>query len=313
MTAPTPGTSTHAEPVSQSRAQPLVILNPASNHGKTAKLRPLVERALTGARGELVLTGKPGDATKLAEDAARSGRAVVVVGGDGAIHEAGNGILRAGIAATLGVVPAGSGNDYAFRVARMPSDIATSLDLALSAQPVQVDAARVNDGYVTNAVGVGIDANCTATAERLKRFGLTGNALYFAAALSEVLLHYSGCPTLDAQFDDGPLTRKAYAVVAMSVGPTYGGGFKINPSADPQDGLLDVCVIHKPPQMRALRLLPMVERGEHVGQPETRMFRASKIVLESPTDIWAQVDGELIRARRFEVESLPKALWLRRG
>lgn len=313
MTAPTPETTMYPGSTPQSTGRPLVILNPASNHGRAAKLRPLVEQALVGGRGDLVATVKPGDAVAMAEDAARSGRSVVVVGGDGAIHEAGNGLLRAGAPVALGVVPAGSGNDYALRVANMPTDIKAALELALTATPERVDAGRVNDGFVLNAIGVGIDANCNATAESYKRFGLTGRALYMSAALTDVLFHYNGCPTLDAQFDGGAVERQDYAVVAMSIGPTYGGGFKINPGADPRDGLFNVCAIRKPPQLRALRLLPMVERGEHVKEPETRMFQARSIVLESAPEIYAQVDGELIRGRRFVVEIMPSALWLRRG
>lgn len=315
MSAPTPESvsSTLAGVAPESQTQPVVILNPASNNGRAARLRSLVERTLTHHRGDLVLTQKPGDAAQIAEEAARAGRPLVVVGGDGAIHEAGNGLLRAGAPVALGVVPAGSGNDYALNVARMPLDPATALELALTTPPTRVDAGKVNDEYFLNAIGVGIDANCTATAERLKRYGLTGRALYMSAALTEVLFKYDGCPTLNASFDDRPMTRQPYAVVAMSIGPTYGGGFKINPKADPQDGLFDVCAIDKPKQSRAIRLLPMVERGEHVDQPETHMFRARHVLLESATAIYAQLDGELIMSRRFEVTILPGALWLRRG
>ena len=317
MTAPMPPTTPSPFPEFAqpplTQAQPLVILNPASNHGRAARLRPLVERTLLGGRGELVLTQRPGDAERLAEEATRAGRPVVVVGGDGAIHEAGNGMLRAGARTPLGVAPAGSGNDYAFRVARMPADIAGALELALTARPARMDAAKVNDGYVINAVGVGIDANCAATAERLKRVGLTGRALYMTSAIREVIFNYGACPTLDASFDGNKEARRDYAVIAMSVGPTYGGGFKINPGADPQDGLLDVCVITKPGQLRALQLLPAVERGEHVSAPETRMFRARHVIVESNTEVFAQIDGEILKARRFEVTSLPSALWLRRG
>jgi diacylglycerol kinase (ATP) len=317
VTSPTPPpTSTSfpdSPPEPRAEAQPIVILNPASNHGRAAKLRPLVETKLLGGRGELIVTQRPGDAERLAEEATRAGRPVVVVGGDGAIHEAGNGMLRAGAQTPLGVVPAGSGNDYAFRVARMPADIAQALELALTVRPIRVDAAKVNDAYVINAVGVGIDANCAATAERLKRFGMTGRALYMTSAIREVIFNYGACPTLDASFDDAKEPQRKYAVIAMSVGPTYGGGFKINPGADPQDGLLDVCVITKPAQLRALQLLPAVERGEHVGEPETRIFRAQHAILESATEVFAQIDGEISKARRFEVMSLPNALWLRRG
>ncbi len=312
-----PGLATAPSPVMRAPARsdtlPVVILNPASNGGRAAKLRRIIERALLGGRGELTLTQARGDATRLASEAAQAGRPVVVVGGDGAIHEAAGGVVAAGATVPFGVVPAGSGNDFALRVARAPRDITHALDLALSAPTEPVDVGMVNGGYFVNALGVGIDANVAARAERFKRLGLSGQPLYMTSALTELLLHYDACPTLTLQYDGLAPVHQVFALVAMSLGPTYGGGFKINPGADPQDGLFDMCILAKPPLLRALRLLPAVERGEHIGQPETRIVRCRRVTLEADHPINAQLDGELMQAARFEVSLLPGALALRRG
>jgi diacylglycerol kinase (ATP) len=297
----------------RSDAAPVVILNPASNGGRAAKLRRVIERALLGGRGELALTQAKGDATRLAAQAAQAGRAVVVVGGDGAIHEAAGGVIAAGVSVAFGVVPAGSGNDFALHVARAPLDPIRALDLALTAPVEPVDVGMVNGEYFVNALGVGLDANVAVRAERLKRYRLSGQPLYMTSALTELLLHYDRCPTLTLQYDDEAPMRQVFAVVAMSIGPTYGGGFKINPGADPQDHQFDMCMLSKPSLPRALRLLPAVERGKHVGQPETRIVRCQRVTLEADHPINAQLDGELMRAARFEVSLLPGALALRRG
>ena len=315
-----PGVATAPSPMSsalgatpRSDALPFVILNPASNGGRAARLRKVIERALLGGRGELALTQARGDATRLAAEAARAGRDVVVVGGDGAIHEAAGGVVASGASVAFGVVPAGSGNDFALHVARMPLDPLRALDLALTAPVEPIDMGMVNGEYFTNALGVGLDANVAVRAERLKRYGLSGQSLYMTSALTELLFHYDDCPTLTVQYDDVAPIHQVFALVAMSIGPTYGGGFKINPGADPQDQQFDMCMLSKPPLLRALRLLPAVERGKHIGQPETRIVRCQRVTLEADHPINAQLDGEFMQAARFEVSLLPGALALRRG
>ena len=313
MREPQVAMSPESSHIECSDLQPLVILNPASNGGRAAKLRKVIERALLGGRGELALTKAPGDATRLAGEAARAGRAVVVVGGDGAIHEAAGGMIAAGARVPFGVVPAGSGNDFALQVARAPLDTTRALDLALTAPVDPVDVGMVNGRCFVNALSVGLDANMAQTAERLKRYRLSGRALYMASALTELLLHYDACPTLSVQYDDAEPIQQVFALVAMSLGPTYGGGFQINPGADPQDGRFDMCMLSKPSLPRALRLLPAVEHGKHVGQPETRILRCQRVVIVAQRRVNAQLDGELTQGERFEVSLLPGALPLRRG
>lgn len=312
-----PGAATVTSPMmsaqTPSDAVPIVILNPASNGGRAARLRKVIERALSGGRGELALTSGPGEATRLAAEAARAGRSIVVVGGDGVIHEAAGGVVASGVRVPFGVVPAGSGNDFALHVARAPLDPLRALDLALTAPIEPVDVGMVNGEYFVNALSVGLDANVAVYAERHKRLGLSGQPLYMTSALTVLLLHYDQCPTLTVQYDDAAPLHQIFALVAMSLGPTYGGGFQINPGADPTDGYFDMCMLSKPPLLRALRLLPAVERGKHVGEPETRIVRCRRVTLESERPVNAQLDGELSQGTRFEVSLLPGALSLRRG
>lgn len=295
---------------------PLVILNPRSARGGSRKLRAAVEHAARDGRAVPALTKAPGDAQALARAAALAGRNVIAVGGDGTVHEIANGILGAGedVASrvTLGIVPAGNGNDYACHTLGLPRDPERALAIALDAAPVAMDAGIVNGRYFVNSLGVGIDANIAAAAERLKRVPLLrGQALYYAASLSELIFHYDRCPQLTLAADGEPPTNRAYALAAVSLGPTYGGGFKINPGADPRDGLFDLCTIVKPSQMRALRLLPLVEKGQHVDQPEVTRRRVRSLEMETKQPIFAHLDGEVITAARFEVRIFPGALRVR--
>ena len=309
-----PDASSQPGPVARSTRPPLVILNPAGNRGRCASLRGLLERALAGERGELALTDAPGAAETMAGDAARNGRSIVAVGGDGTLSEVVCGILASGQRVPLGIVPAGSGNDYACETLRLPRDPLKALEIALRGTPAPMDAGAVNGRFFINSLGVGIDANIAARAERLKRVPLLrGKALYQVASVYEVLFRYNHCPQLRVSLDGAAQDERAYALAAVTIGPTYGGGFRINPTADPTDGLFDLCLIEKPAQIRALRLLPMVKKGQHSGQPEVRHLRVRSIILEADQPIYAHCDGEVFTAQRCEAHILPGALLIRRG
>ncbi|HLW00416.1 MAG TPA: diacylglycerol kinase family protein [Ktedonobacterales bacterium] len=292
----------------------VVILNPAANHGRATRIRPLVERALLGGRGELVLTARPRHGEEIAREAAQAGRAVIIVGGDGTLAEAANGILSAQQPATvpLGLVAAGNGNDYAWNTLKLPHDPAAALEIALEGEVAVVDVGVVNERYFVNSLGIGIDANIAAAASELKRYAfLQGQTLYWAASLREIIFHYNRCPWLTIYPDGEETDGRLYALSAVTVGPTYGGGFRINPQADIRDGLFDLCTIVKPSKLRALRLLGMVSKGQHVTQPEVHMRHVRSIVLESQEPVFAHLDGEVIKAARFEAKLLPGALRVR--
>ncbi len=306
-------TPSNVIPGATQNTTPLGMLYPAADQGRAARVRGRRERTLADGRGELALTQAPGDAERLATAAALAGRSVVIVGGDGSIREVGAGILASGARTPLGIVPAGNGNDYAYRALKLPADHALALEIALSGEPQPVDAGTVNGMYFLNALGVGIDANMAATAERLKRVPLLrGQALYWASSLTELIFHYDRCPELTIAYDDAPEERRHFALAALSIGPTYGGGFQINPDADPTDGVFNLCAISKPSQLRALSLLPMIERGAHLHEPEVKRMLVRRATFEATTPIYAHLDGEVIRAQRFEAHILPGALLVRR-
>ena len=291
---------------------PVVILNPAGANGKAKRLRRMLEERLRGGRGELVLTEGRGDGERLAREAALAGRDVVAVGGDGTVLEVGSGILASGRRVAMGVVPSGNGNDYAFETARLPHDPAVALEVALTAEPVAMDAGQVNDRYFLNAMGVGLDANVAAAAEGMKKLPfMRGQVLYYTASLRELMFHYGRCPFLDVTLDGEPRSGQLYAAAAVSIGPTYGGGFHINPDADPRDGLFSVCLIDKPGKLRALRLLPAVEKGTHITEREVHRFRVQTVTFAAQKTLYAHLDGEIIRANRFEARILPGALLVR--
>ena len=294
------------------REVPVVILNPVGGRGMARQVLPLVENALRSHPGELRVTRAAGETTLLAREAAAAGRDVIVVGGDGTVNEAATGILASGMRVCLGIIPAGTGNDYALRALGLPADPLAALKIALTGEALAMDVGTVNGRYFFNALGVGIDANIAAVAERFKGLPfMQGQLLYWTASLSELIFHYDRCPQLTVTYDGEPAPSQKFAVADVGIGPAYGGGFLINPGADPRDGWFDICTIVKPSQLRALRLLPMVESGKHITQPEVSRRRVRHIILQAEQPIFAHLDGEVVRDRRFEAQILPGALLVR--
>lgn len=303
---------------SPSSVRPLVILNPAANRGNMAHLRAMIRERVKYEQAQYVETTTSWEAKELALEAAREGCSIIVVGGDGSVHEVVNGMLVAGRRVALGIVAAGSGNDFAWNTLQLPRDPAAAVERAFSGRPVDVDVGRVNDRYFVNSFSVGLDADIAVAANRLKKYPLMqGERLYYTSTLKQLLFGFHRCPWLsfevvhDEQEPVRNVPEGRYVLVAITNGPAYGAGFRINPGADHKDGLFDVCYIRHMPLLRALRLLPIVQKGQHQDEPEITLELARSIHIESRKPVNAQMDGETFSAMRFDAQILPGALCVR--
>lgn len=300
----------------QPSGHPLVILNPTANRGNLGQIRMLIRNRLEQEQAEYVETTRQGEAQERARDAAQQGRAIVIVGGDGSVHEVVNGILEARRRVPLGIVAAGSGNDFAWHTLKLPRDPAAAIECAFRGQLIQADAGKMNDRYFANSFSVGLDADIAVAAGKLKKVPfMSGTRLYYTSTLKQLLFGYQRCPWLSFRLDGGEqvdaLQPRHYVLMAVTNGPTYGAGFRINPNADFDDGLFDVCTINYTPLLRALRLLPKVQKGQHGGLPEVTFFRARSVHIESQRPVNIQMDGETMSATTFDAEVLPGALLVR--
>ncbi len=295
--------------------RPLIILNPAANRGHMRPYRALIHERISGDVADYRETARRGDATKWARDAAERGQPIIIVGGDGTINEVANGVLSATQRVPLGIIPAGSGNDFACYTLGLPLDPAAALDRALRGATVAVDAGTVNGRYFVNSFSVGLDADITLTSNRLRKLPLMrGPLLYYASALRRLVFSYGRCPWMTISVD-GAVTdipgEKHYVLAAMTNGPTYGGGFKINPTAEHADGALDLCAVYHPRWLRAISLLPVVQKGQHGNEPEIRFYRVRELHISSRRPVNAQIDGETFRDTTFTAQVLPGALTVR--
>ncbi len=272
-----------------------VILNPTAGGGAAARAWPKVQGALeaAGATYELAQTERRWHAAELAEAAARGGwPAVLAMGGDGTINEVVNGLMRAadgGASVPLGIVPVGSGNDFA-KLAGEPADAVAAVRRALAAEPRAVDVGPVGERWFANGVGVGLDARVAIEVGRSRRS--KGMALYLWA-LAKVLRGFRP-PRMRVALDGAEWADRPFTLVTVGNGGCHGGGFWICPDACIDDGALDVCAADGMGLPRILDLLPRVMRGTHTRVRGVHLHRARSVRIESADPLPVHADGEII-------------------
>ena len=291
----------------------LLIANPAAQNGNGAAA---AQRAVGLPRAQLgedavvlARTAGPRHASEIAERA-EGCSTVIALGGDGVIHEVAGGLMRRPAARrpALGVIPVGSGNDYA-RTLGVSTKVDEACAQLLGAEARLADVGRVNGHWFVETLSFGVDAAIALdTVERRARTGRTGTALYLASGMDQ-LLHHLDCHRYTASFDGGEPVRGASFTFAVQVGPTYGGGFRICPDARIDDGLLDVCIAHPPFGVaRAVFVFLLAKGGRHTGfrQIELRRARTLSVRFDAPPPV--QIDGEPLEAAEYAIDVVPRAL-----
>jgi YegS/Rv2252/BmrU family lipid kinase len=299
-----------------------IILNPMADMGHAwqvaSDLRPVIEQ-----HGDADWSGTvyPTHATKLARQAGEQGcDLVIAMGGDGTVHEVINGLMQVPAAdrPVLGVVPVGSGNDFAHAIG-VPADPAHALRHALEHEPRAIDLGRVNDEhgrveYFDNTLGLGFDAVVTIRSHRLPV--LRGFLMYLTAVIQTILLNHD--PAHLQIETDGERWAQDTLLLTLCNGPREGGGFMIAPEARIDDGLLHYALIKKVSRLMMFRLVPEVMNGTHGRFKQVRMGSCRKLTLQADRPLYIHADGEIFSGfgtdiRRLEVEVQPGALRVVRG
>jgi diacylglycerol kinase (ATP) len=287
-----------------------IILNPAAGRGKGRGLeRPLADGARSAGWESVVhSTRRAGEEVGLAAEARKAGWPVVVaVGGDGTVHNVVNGLLQDGPTdVTLAHVPVGTGNDYAKALGLKPRAIDKNLALVLGGTVRHMDVGRALGEYFVNGMGTGFDAEVVRQTLRMKH--LRGFPLYIVA----VYRTFSSFdpPDLEVHAEEHS-ERSRMMMMTVSIGTTMGGGFRLAPDAEPDDGWLDVGIIRKVGIGKFLRYVPSVMRGTHAGLPEVTMFRSRGVrVTGLSGPLAVELDGELRYPDEdtIEVSIVPKLL-----
>jgi len=286
----------------------LLIANPVARHGETAKLLPVVEQLLCHLPHDMVVTERAGQATELAAGA--SGYDLVVaVGGDGTVHEVLNGLMRipAQDRPALGLLPTGSGNDTR-RTLGVPNDLAQAALVLATGALRRFDVGVCNGVHFNNSFAAGLDAKVTAKAVEYKITKRRSGLWLYVSALLHVLFRELDSFHLNVGFEGADAESIDTLIVAVTIGKTYGGGFFITPDALPDDGLFDVCMIDPLSLPQALVRLPFVIAGRHTRMRPVHMSRHSALQIECDQALPAQIDGEVLLEKRYDLSILPGAI-----
>jgi diacylglycerol kinase (ATP) len=293
---------------------PALFLNPIAGRGRAKRRLPRILELLeaAGIHVEVHQSTDVGDLENQVREAVGSGTTqLIVAGGDGSVHEAVNGIMAADGGAALGVIPVGTGNDFA-KAAGIPLDweAATTLlarRVADGAHPRSIDLGRMNDRWFANGAGIGLDAKVTQIA---RSYRWPVGDLVYLAAIFRAMLDGIATPEILIQSDelpwDGPLT-----LANVSNGPWVGGMFHIAPMAKNDDGVFELLIAAPVTRGRILQLLPKLMRGNHMTEPEIVHASVQRVKLSASSAVPSHLDGEVQALQTdFEIELLPGALRL---
>lgn len=296
-----------------------VIVSSRSGGGKARRDWPEIAKMLKARSIEFSekITDHAYHAIELARDAVLEGfRKLLVLGGDGAIHEVLNGLFSqeevSPSEVTLGLIPVGSGNDWS-RLHKIPADYEAAVDLIADAERhtrVQ-DVARVDtlmDGkpycrHMMNIGGLGFDSEVCHRFDLAKERGHASDRQYLKSLLSGFLSYK--CLKFRVSVDGQEFYRGPAFSVALGIGKYCGGGMMQTPEAIPDDGLIDVTVVGKVSKLQFLHKVPSLFRGDIFKNKEVIHTRGRQVDISAAPYSYMEVDGEPVGITPVHVAVIP--------
>ena len=279
------------------------MLNPSAGKGRAAGLREVVSRFLEGrgVRPVWHLTEGPGHAGGIVGGLPGE-VSVVAVGGDGTVHEVAEACV--GTRRVMGILPAGSGNDYV-KALGVGTNLRWALEILVGGKVHVVDTAEVNGIPFNNGLGIGFDAEVAAGVALAPAYlGGTGRYLWSVGRLLKDFRCHQARLTLD-----GRVIEARTILVAVALGTTYGSLFRLTPDAVLDDGLFDVIWSEEVNRAEVLRLIPAALRGTLARRRKVHTARAREVEVVLQDEIPAHVDGEMLAdTRHFRARVLPGTL-----
>jgi len=268
----------------------LVIVNPMAGGGRTLRLLPKIRHWLSESPHEFSFstTRSPDEMrSEIMKAPAQGINALLLIGGDGTVHQALPAIAETNI--PFGFLPCGRGNDFARNIG-LPSKLQKSCSLPSNPSFHQVDLPRINNIPFVAVAYVGFDAEVNELANEGK--GYFGGTLGYIVCVTKALKSFK--PFEVEITIDGDTWRERVMMVTVANAPFYGGGMKIAPDANMNDGLLNICIVKEISKLELLWEFPKVFKGTHIYHPRIMMKSGRRIKLTSdePRNIYA--DGEYV-------------------
>lgn len=296
----------------------LIIANPAARSGQAAEaaaqatstLKEL-QRQGSVSRLDVRYTAAPGDGTVLAQEQGASCDTLVVIGGDGIVHEVLNGLMALPRLERpcMALVPCGNGDDLA-RSVGMERTVRPALERIASRRLGRraIDVGCVDGRWFAETLSFGLDAAIAlGTTDLRRRTGRTGTSLYVQCAVDQLANHR--IPRRCTLSLDGVERDVEFYLLAVQNGPSYGGGFKICPNAHLDDGHLSIA--YAKPTLSApaaLRLFAKARSGNHTTHPNLVFETARSVHIRLEEPMPTQIDGERLEGLEHTVELHPGEL-----
>jgi len=291
-----------------------LFLNPTAGRGRAGRRQARIIELLETSELpiELHASNAVGDLEEQVKTHVDNGASrIVVAGGDGSVYEAVNGIMRSETEAALGVIPTGTGNDFA-KACDIPLNWEHAAQLLASRladgqYAKTIDIGRMNDRFFANGAGVGFDAEVTRIA---RSYRLPIGDLVYLIAIFRAMLNGIATPELQVRSEDfswnGPAT-----LASVSNGPWIGGMFHIAPMAKNDDGLLELMIADPVSRRRIVSLLPKLMSGTHMDETEIQHRSVTSLSIVSSEPLASHLDGEVqARQTHFQLDVLAGALRL---
>ncbi len=285
-----------------------ILFNPQAGNADTLADADVLAPLRDNGHDVVLVPGHaPGDLGAHAARAVRAGADMVVAaGGDGTLNEVVNGIgrIRGGFARVrLGLLPLGTGNDFAGTVA-IPTDIAGAVQVLVDGRVRVLDLARLGDRLFINASGGGFTAETSSyVSGPLKAWA--GKLAYLVGGAQALIQHEPVHTEIDM---DGRRLSLPLQLFAVCNGRTLGGGHTLAPAAEPDDGWLDVCLVHGTSNFDLVTLLPRLSSGDHLDDGQVVYARARRVSMRFAVPTKVNVDGEVLEASRCVYTVLPRAV-----
>lgn len=281
------------------------IVNPTAgnNFGKTLILKLEEEIIKHRIDGEIFQTKYHGHAGELASTCAQNGsKYIIAVGGDGTFNEVASALVYEKDI-TLGIIPAGTGNDF-IQILGFPGRFKEEhWDNFFNCETQNMDVGQCNNTYFFNGMGLGFDAEVAAQNYDKNGKARTGGKDKYIYHIVKTLLFYK--EKMMKLVTNGETKQEACFMNTISIGRRFAGDFLITPKAIANDGLLDVCAVKKMNIFQRFRILPQVPKGEHITDKNVHYYTTDKLNLEFDQKVPFHVDGELYFSSKFEVRIIP--------
>ncbi|NSW89437.1 MAG: diacylglycerol kinase family lipid kinase [Firmicutes bacterium] len=295
----------------------LFIINPVAGKGKTVEYIPKINEYFSGRNDIYFIetTRYPGHGVELVKQyVSRDTFRVYSVGGDGTLNEVLNGIV--GSNSSLAVIPAGSGNDFFKSLTKyfVNKDLSGKqalkdklLERLVNGKEFIVDMGKINGRYFINISSLGFDAEVAYKSHKIKKLPFISGLFAYILSVFATLLSYKS-NQLKITID-GKTIEKDTLLVAVANGKYYGGGMQPAPSAEINDGFLNICLIEYVGRLKILKFLPRFIRGNHAEIKEVSFHRGKNVNIISKNKVAMNVDGETsIIEGKIDFEIIPSGI-----